>query len=221
MPLIVLQSTKPTPLRGLFSPPIPPIDQHQGDHMATKTKEISTRVTEDVKAKFINMANNKGLTESELLRLIISEAIINQEEKRTTPKIEMVAFSHMRKTEEDELKITRLEIHLPKFLIVAAKEKAKTQGMATSRWIKSLVQTNLIQTPVLIDSALMAVKESNRELAAVGNNLNQIARRLNESVFKIEMVRIEKLEEVNSAVKSLRVELKKLIRVSQDAWGVE
>lgn len=220
MPLIVLQSTKPTLPCGLFSPPIPPIDQHQGDHMTTKTKEISTRVTEDVKTIFINMANNKGLTESELLRLIINDAINNQEDKRTTPKIEMAGFSHMRKTEA-ELKITRLEIHLPKFLIEAAKERAKTQGMATSRWIKSLVQTNLIQTPVLIDSALMAVKESNRELAAVGNNLNQIARRLNESVFKIEMVRIEKLEEVDSAVKSLRVELKKLIRVSQDAWGVE
>jgi len=187
--------------------------------MTTKTKEISTRVTEDVKSIFINIANNKGLTESELLRLIISDTINNQEDKRITPKIETVVFAHMSKTEE-ELKIKRLEIHLPNFLKVAAKEKAKTQGMATSRWINSLVQSNLINPPVLIDSAIIALKETDRELAAVGNNLNQIARKLNESIFKIEWVKIEKLEEVRREVKSVRAAIDELIRVSRNGWSV-
>ena len=73
---------------------------------------------------------------------------------------------------------------------------------------------------LLIDSAIMAVKESDRELAAVGNNLNQIARRLNESVFKVELVRIEKLEEVRREVRSVRATIDELIRVSRNGWSV-
>lgn len=54
--------------------------------MTTKTKEIKTRVTDQIKADFINMANNHGLTESELLRLIITNALSNQEQQLTPKK---------------------------------------------------------------------------------------------------------------------------------------
>jgi hypothetical protein len=67
----------------------------------------------------------------------------------------------------------------------------------------------------------MAVRESNRELAAVGNNLNQISRRLNESVFKTDMVRIELLEEVSQEIKAGRLLIDDLIRVSRDGWRTE
>jgi predicted DNA binding CopG/RHH family protein len=176
--------------------------------MTTQTKEIRTRVTDQIKADFINMANNHGLTESELLRLLITNALSNQDQQ-LTPKEKGV-----------DIEITELKIRLPKFLIEQAKAKAKTQGMATSRWIKSLVQSNLIQPPVLIDSAIIALKETDRELAAVGNNLNQIARKLNESIFKIEWVKIEKLEEVKQEVKSVRAAIDELIKVSRNGWSI-
>lgn len=185
--------------------------------MTTQSQTITTRVSEDTKADFNEMANNHGLTESELLRLIIANAINSQDDKNITPKKEKLDFSHMRKTESD-IEITELKIRLPKFLREQAKAKAKTQGMATSRWIKSLVQSNLIQPPVLIDSAIIALKETDRELAAVGNNLNQIARKLNESIFKIEWVKIEKLEEVKQEVKTVRAAIDELIRVSRNGW---
>jgi len=189
-------------------PPSPQLGTTKGDPMTTQTKIIKTRITEDIEADFINMANNHGLTKSELLRLVVINAISNQEQQITLKK------------EGSDIEITELKIRLPKFLIAQAKAKAKTQGMATTRWIKSLVQSNLIQPPVLIDSAIMAVKESDRELAAVGNNLNQIARRFNESVFKVELVRIEKLEEVRREVRSVRTTIDGLIRVSRNGWSV-
>lgn len=181
--------------------------------MTTKTKEIKTRVPDDIKANFIKLAENQGLTESELLRLLITNALSNQE-PQITPKEKGIDIEIV------DIEITELKIRLPKFLIVQAKAKAQTQGMATTRWIKSLVQSNLIQPPVLIDSAIIALKESDRELAAVGNNLNQIARKLNESIFKIEWVKIEKLEEVRREVKSVRTAIDELIRVSRNGWSV-
>jgi len=176
--------------------------------MPTQTKEIRTRVTDQIKADFIKLAENHGLTESELLRLLITNALSNQDQQ-LTPKEKGV-----------DIEITELKIRLPKFLIAQAKAKAKTQGMATTRWIKSLVQSNLIQPPVLIDSAIIALKETDRELAAVGNNLNQIARKINESIFKIEWVKIEKLDEVKQEVKSVRTAIDELIKVSRNGWSI-
>jgi predicted DNA binding CopG/RHH family protein len=176
--------------------------------MTTQTKEIRTRVTDQIKADFIKLAENHGLTESELLRLLITNALSNQDQQ-LTPKEKGV-----------DIEITELKIRLPKFLIEQAKAKAKTQGMATTRWIKSLVQSNLIQPPVLIDSAIIALKETDRELAAVGNNLNQIARKINESAFNIDIVKIEKLDEVKQAVKTVRAAIDELIKVSRNGWSI-
>ncbi len=186
--------------------------------MTTQSQTITTRVSEDTKADFIKLAENHGLTESELLRLIIANAINNKDDKKITPKREKLDFSHMRKS-ESELEITALKIYLPKFLIEQAKAKAKTQGIATTRWIKSLVQSNLMQTPVLTDSAINAIKESNRELAAIGNNLNQIARKINESAFNIDIVKMEKLDEVNQTVLTVRASIVELIRISRNVYG--
>jgi len=176
--------------------------------MTTQTKEIRTRVTDQIKADFIKLAENHGLTESELLRLLITNALSNQDQQ-LTPKEKGV-----------DIEITELKIRLPKFLIEQAKAKEKTQGMATTRWIKSLVQSNLIQPPVLIDSAIIALKETDRELAAVGNNLNQIARKINESAFNIDIVKIEKLDEVKQAVKTVRAAIDELIKVSRNGWSI-
>jgi hypothetical protein len=125
---------------------------------------------------------------------------------------------------ETDTELKQITLRMPKFIMTAAKTKAKAQGMATSRWIKSLVQSNLIQPPVLIDNAIIALKETDRELAAVGNNLNQIARRLNETV-KTDRVRTEILEEVRQEVrqevKKVRLSIDELIRVSRNGWRVE
>jgi predicted DNA binding CopG/RHH family protein len=188
-------------------PPIPPFRTIRRPQ-TTQTKEIRTRVTDQIKADFIKLAENHGLTESELLRLLITNALSNQDQQ-LTPKEKGV-----------DIEITELKIRLPKFLIEQAKAKAKTQGMATTRWIKSLVQSNLIQPPVLIDSAIIALKETDRELAAVGNNLNQIARKINESAFNIDIVKIEKLDEVKQAVKTVRAAIDELIKVSRNGWSI-
>jgi antitoxin component of RelBE/YafQ-DinJ toxin-antitoxin module len=174
-----------------------------------KNKIIRTRVSEDLKTEFIKAADSNGLNESEFLRLVIIAIVANNKTNK----------SPLMNENDFERKV--ISLWLPNFIIEAAKAKAESYGMSLTTWIKSLVQSNIIAEPVLFDDALIAVKESNRELASIGNNLNQIARRLNESVFKTELVRLEKLEEVITAVKSLRAELKRLIRLSQNSWGID
>jgi antitoxin component of RelBE/YafQ-DinJ toxin-antitoxin module len=188
--------------------------------MTTKTKVIGCRVDEKTKQAFNEMANNHGLTESELLGLILNGTInetTKQNDKQNNSKI--LPQGKILTKAETELK--QITLRMPLFIMTAAETKAKAHGMATSRWIKSLVQSNIIQPPVLIDSAIIALKETDRGLAAIGNNINQIARRLNESVFKTDMVRIEILEEVKQEIKAVRLSIDELIRVSRDGWSID
>lgn len=173
--------------------------------MTTLDKEIRTRVAPDIKNAFSDMAKQKGLTESEFLRSIVLNTI-NQPSH--TPKIE----------NDTDIEMAELKIRLPKFLITAAKERAGNHGMAVSKWIKSLVQSNLIKTPVLFDDVVLVIKKTDRELAAVGNNLNQIARKFNESGFEPDLVKVEKLNEVKQEVKQVRKAIDNLIRVSCNGW---
>lgn len=181
--------------------------------MTAKIKKIACRVDEKTKQDFIKMANNHGLCESQLLELIINKAINSETE------IEILHHGKvLTKTDTD---IKQITVRIPSFIMTAAQERAKAQGMATSRWIKSLIQSNLITPPVMIDCAILALEKSDRELAAVGNNLNQIARRLNESIINVESVRIEIIEEVRREVKSVRLAIDELIRVSCNGWSID
>ena len=68
---------------------------------------------------------------------------------------------------------------------------------------------------------LAVLRESNRELAAIGRNVNQIARTLNESFYKVESVRLEKLEELRKEIIENRKAIQALIRASENVWEVE
>jgi hypothetical protein len=184
--------------------------------MTTKTKTLRCRVDDQTKNNFVEIATNHGLTESELLALIVN-GIINKTDKKNISNI----FHQGKILTKAEAELIPITFKMPRFLTTAAKEKAKAQGMTTSRWIKSLVQSNLIQPPVLIDSAIIAVRESNRELAAIGNNLNQIARRLNETVFKTDMVRIELIKDLENRIDKVRLSIDELIRVTRNGWRVD
>lgn len=174
-----------------------------------KKPQIKTQISSEIKTKFQNLAKTKGLTEAEFLRKLVIDAIGEMEEKiGQEPK-------------ELNSELDRLTIRLPKFLMGVVKEKAKAKGMVKSRWIKSLVQANLTNHTVMTDNEVLVLRESNRELAAIGSNINQIAKVINQSFYKAESLKIEKLNEVMNVINNNRKALKELIRVSKDYWKSE
>ena len=68
---------------------------------------------------------------------------------------------------------------------------------------------------------------ANRELAAVGRNLNQIARSMNraeligESFSKDEVLTLEGINQVNASVSKLRDMMLRLVAARHRAWGVD
>ena len=107
---------------------------------------LRARVDEDLKSLFLKKAEALNLSESELLRKVLLEFFAHA---KNTDEVEDV----LRAVEPDaeNAENEKMTIRLPRFLVDAAKDKAKAKGMATSRWIAALVQSNIAKNPVMAD----------------------------------------------------------------------
>lgn len=171
---------------------------------------LKTVVEPEIKTRFRSMAKARGLSESELLRAVILAATGQDggTDQPTEPDAE--------KTDLD-----RMTVRMPRFLMESTKRRAKSKGMAPSRFVTALVQSNLTGQPVMADDELAVLLASNRELAAIGRNINQIARSLNEAFHETERVRLDKLAELHRALVENRTAIRSLVRASQNAWEAE
>lgn len=168
---------------------------------------LKTLVEPGTKARFRSMAKARGLSESELLRAVV--LAVTGEDNDTDQPIEPDA---------EKADTARMTVRMPRFLMEAATARGKAKGMAPSRWIAALVQSHLTRQPVMTDDELAGLLASNRELAAVGRNINQIARALNEAFHETERVKIERLAQLRDAIVKQRAAVRALVRASQNSW---
>lgn len=168
---------------------------------------LKTLVDPEIKASFRHMAKTHRLSESELLRAVV--LAMTGQDKGTDQPIEPDAES---------ADLDRITVRMPRFLMEAAKTRAKEKGMAPSRWIAALVQSNLIGRPVMNDAEVIELQANIRELAAIGRNLNQIAKAINGASYEVERVRLDKLAELSQAITENREAIRALVRASKNAW---
>lgn len=177
---------------------------------------LKTLVESKTKTRFRNMAKARGLSESELLRAVLQAATgtDNNDEHPTQP-------------DPDNAEVDRMTVRMPRFLLEATKARAKRKGMAPSRWITALVQSNLTGNPVMSDTEVVAIRACARELAAIGRNMNQIARainlanKINPGSFDQSWLPLGKLEEARIAIEKNRAAIQALVRASQGEWEAD
>lgn len=177
--------------------------------MTVLSAELKFRIEQHNRDRFHAKALSLGLKPSELLRNMVL-AVIDEE-----------ADKHLVIPDSDNAEPVKITLSLPAFLIHAAKRRAKGRGMVLSRWLSSLVQSNLTGQPVMSTAELQALKTSNRELAAVGRNINQIAKALNQAFYETEKVRIDTLAELAAVIDANSKAIWALVRASQNAWEAE
>jgi len=128
-----------------------------------KSYRIERRVTKEQKEAWQAFCQAQGVSESDMLGLMFEKVTAGN-----------VAIDHrgLKETKTDQIKI-RLNTRDMKRIT----ERAKAEGF-TSRtaWLTAVAMANLNREPVLTESEIQALRTSNRELAAIGRNLNQIAK---------------------------------------------
>lgn len=178
----------------------------------TKHSSIKVRVDDSTRVRFRQLARNVRKNESELLRELICLAIESKAEGHLNGTVQINA-------EPEAIRMRRATVRMPGFILDAAKVRAKSKGMATSRWIAFLVQSHLLQMPVMAGDELRTLGDCNYELAAIGRNLNQIARVLNADKTETSRLKLNLIKAVQSSLSGTQQSVSALIRASNNTWS--
>ena len=177
---------------------------------------LIARIDPELKSLFLQKAEESNLSESELLRKLVLDFFAHEKNKDEVEDV-LTAVEPDAENAENE----KMTIRLPRFLVDAVKEKANANGMVTSRWIAALVQSSLMQKPVMADQELTVLRSNIRELNAIGRNINQMARALNESKNNTDKVKLDNLDLLRNYLDRNIAFVRGLVRASQQAWGLE
>lgn len=173
-----------------------------------KSAILIVRVTQETKQQLSTFARQSGLTESGALREILEAALV----LRKVPEHPIPAPT------PEGGKRKQITVTVPRFIADLARDRANQKGMSLSRWIACLIQSHVYQPPVLTMTELKVLNESNRQIRAMGSNVNQIARSFNSLDIDIRKLKdfyvVEKLLKDNIEI------IRDLIRAANKSWGI-
>lgn len=153
----------------------------------------------------------------QVVQAYIAQAGFQRAQELETAKIEPAA----------QAELERFELRLPAFLKGEIKRRAMMENMSSSEWVAAFLQSQLMNIPVFTEPEIEAVSFANRQLAALGRNLNQIARSMNRAELigvgfnKEEILTLEGIQLLKSQITRLRTMILSLIVARNRAWGVE
>jgi len=171
----------------------------------SKDTRIQRRATPEQKARWLAFCEEKGVSESEMLGLLI--------DKVTGGRTGFVMPA------PKEPRTEKITIRLTPSDMTAAGERAKTEGFPSrTKWLTRLALATLDSDPVLNDVEINTLRESNRELAAIGRNLNQIARVLNTDFRESDRVTRAAIGRLTEQIEEHREKVSALLNRSLNRW---
>lgn len=162
------------------------------------------------KRDFAALAKSNSHTESSLLKVLVNAFL------KKNPVIQEQA-----ETEADSGNDAKFTFWTGTATKAELTKRAAARGLKPSVYMRSLVRSHLTNQPSFTDAELAELKEANRQLAAIGKNINQIAKALNTSLDNAHMARAQELEEVRQYVDHQRHVVTNLVRENMKAWRVE
>src|SRR5438067_6819206 len=168
---------------------------------------VQCRVAADVKTLLRVLAEREQITESALVRQLL-EVTLRISAKEGFPKLDA-----LEKVSRD----ARLSVRLAPEDRILLSDRATARGVPSATYVSVLVRSHLRNLAPLPKEELLALKRSVAELGAIGRNLNQIARAMNQS----ERVSPPGREEMRSMLKvcvALRDHVKALLVANAKTW---
>lgn len=185
---------------------------------------VIARVDDQTKAAFKAVAQARGCTESDLLLPAVRDVIASggQPVVLQPPPARPMAVEPVKLDRDPaQTAMKRVYVRLPQFLYKAARRQAAAKKLkGVGAWVGALVQSNLLRSPVMTVGQLVELQRTNRELAAIGRNLNQIARNLNLAPSEFERVRLEILSDLDAKLTANRVAIRRLVQDAQRSWSL-
>ena len=139
----------------------------------TATEILKTRVTLEMKARVTEITQAELLTEAAWLRRLVGRAI---QVHASAPLLDQ---THARGALEGQC-AARLYVRLRREDRLLLNERAAARGMASATYVSVLVRSHLRALIPFPKDELEALKRAVSELGAIGRNLNQMTRAVNQ-----------------------------------------
>jgi predicted DNA binding CopG/RHH family protein len=168
---------------------------------------INCRVTSEIKARVRALAERQGTNESAIIKQLLHEALRSfapcaESSRIAPPRVARRERVCVRIGSEDRRRL---------------KERAASRGLASGTYVALLVRTHLSGRAPVPKAEYLALRQCMFELTAIGRNLNQIAKALNQG----DEVPLPGKAEVAAMLKvaeSLRDHVSQLLKTNQASW---
>ncbi|WP_348826933.1 plasmid mobilization relaxosome protein MobC [Halomonas sp. RT37] len=165
---------------------------------------VEARLTDSEKEAWTQFCKANGLRESDMLRRMI---------QRVSGR---AVTSHDHEIETRSRKLTiRLSPTQERWLAQRAQEEGYP---SRTSWVTAMVMAELYQEPVLTDSEVAVLRESNRELRAIGKNLNQITKVLNIEFRDSDKLKREAIEALAERIEQHKDQVASLLSRNMNRW---
>lgn len=176
---------------------------------------IKTRLTREDKARVATITQAELLSESVWLRRLVLRELRAAQPGHAAG----VVLGSRGRCSTQQGAASRLNVRLRTEDRLLLHERATARGMASATYISVLVRAHLRSLAPLPKEELVALKRAVGELGAIGRNVNQIARAVNEG-RPIAGLGRDEFRAILKICEALRDHTKNLIKTNTASWAV-
>lgn len=182
---------------------------------------IGARVGEETKVEFELVARARDTTSSRLAALLITDFVKHEKAACTEtnpPQHRQPATTPVEGTAN--ARTEQVFVRLEPYYFAELGRLASARQWYRGTYLSNLFRAHLDRRPVLCDVEIQAVRQIARQLADMGRNINQIARKLNTSLETTHLVTSLDFELVKMLIELETNAVKDLIKANVRGWGV-
>lgn len=167
---------------------------------------VEARLTDTEKKSWAQFCKANGLRESDMLRRMIQ-------------RVAGRAATAMADDQEHEARSRKLTIRLSPTQERWLAQRAQEEGYPSrTSWVTAMVLAELHREPVLTEAEVAVLRESNRELRAIGKNLNQITKALNIEFRESDKLKREAIEALADRIEQHKDQVASLLSRNMNRW---
>lgn len=174
----------------------------------TAGRHLSTWISSETKQRFAGAAARQSLSESALLKRLVEQMLASAPSDHLAEPIS-----------PSDSRYARLTVRLAPADRALLRERANARTMYAATYVSVLVRSHLRRVAPLPDRELSSLQASVRELAAIGRNLNTMARLLQQDAHQA----VPGLQEVQAMLRvceALRDHFRALIKANLISWDI-
>ena len=180
---------------------------NQTQHTTKSHTHLQTWVSREFKEYFARVAKAQCISESALLRRLLENMVVPVREPDDLEVTPVEALPSTR----------RVSVRLRADDMLSLRERAKARGLPASTYISYLVRSHLTAQTPLPSEELAVLKRSVAEIGAIGRNINQIARAVNQQQWPSGPDPAV-LGQMFRVLDTTRVQIKALISANLASW---